>query len=86
MKFLNFKCLSLPTNKNLGKIYYLNSQTNPWKEVKMENCMVHHEKKFFSPPPPLEESIATPEDLSIFRARVRSWVFRPLNDSKQSTS
>ncbi len=27
--FLNFKCLSLPSNKNLGKISYLNSQTNP---------------------------------------------------------
>jgi hypothetical protein len=49
MIFLNFKCLSLPSNKNLGKICYFNSQTNPWKEVKMENYMVHHEKKkFFS--------------------------------------
>jgi hypothetical protein len=47
MIFLNFKCLSLPSNKNLGKICYLNSQTNPWKEVKMENYMVHHEKNFF---------------------------------------
>jgi hypothetical protein len=26
--FLNFKCLSLPSNKNFGKISYLNSQTN----------------------------------------------------------
>ena len=25
MIFLNFKCLSLPSNKNLGKIYYLNN-------------------------------------------------------------
>jgi hypothetical protein len=25
MVFLNFKCLSLPSNKNLGKICYLNS-------------------------------------------------------------
>jgi hypothetical protein len=25
----------------------LNSQTNPWKEVKMENYMVHHDKFFF---------------------------------------
>jgi hypothetical protein len=48
MKFLNFKCLSLPSNKNLVKICYLNSQTNPWKEVKMENYMVHLEKFFFS--------------------------------------
>ncbi len=47
MIFLNFKCLSLPSNKNLGKICYLNSQTNPWKEVKMENYMVHHGKIFF---------------------------------------
>ncbi len=28
MIFLNFKCLSLPPNKNFGKISYLNSQTN----------------------------------------------------------
>ncbi len=48
MIFLNFKSLSLPSNKNLGQICYLNSQTNPWKEVKMENYMVHHEKFFFS--------------------------------------
>jgi hypothetical protein len=40
MIFLNFKCLSLSSNKNLGKI----SQTIPWKELKMENCMVDHEK------------------------------------------
>jgi hypothetical protein len=25
----------------------LNSQTNPWKELKMENYMVKNEKKFF---------------------------------------
>jgi hypothetical protein len=47
MIFLNFKCLSLPSNKNFGKISYLNCQTNPWKELKMENYMVNHEKKFF---------------------------------------
>ncbi len=47
MIFLNFKCLSLPSNKNFGKISYLNSQTNPWKELKMENYMVNHEKNFF---------------------------------------
>ncbi len=45
MIFLNFKCLSLPSNKNLGKICYLNSQNNPWKEVKIENYVVNHEKK-----------------------------------------
>jgi hypothetical protein len=48
MKFLNFKCLSLPPNKNFGKISYLNSQTNPWKELKMENYMVKGENKMFS--------------------------------------
>jgi hypothetical protein len=30
MIFLNFKFLSLPSNRNLCKISYLNSQTNPW--------------------------------------------------------
>jgi hypothetical protein len=49
MIFLNFKCLSLPSNKNFGKISYLNSQTNLWKELKMENYMVNHEKKHFFP-------------------------------------
>jgi hypothetical protein len=48
MIFLNFKCLSLPSNKNFGKISYLNSQTNPWKEIKMENYMVTMKKMFFS--------------------------------------
>jgi hypothetical protein len=48
MIFLNFKCLSLPSNKNLGRIYYLNNQTNPWKEVKIENYMVHRENFFLS--------------------------------------
>jgi hypothetical protein len=48
MIFLNFKYLSWPSNKNFGKISYLNCQTNPWKELKMENYMVNHEKKFFS--------------------------------------
>ncbi len=48
MIFLNFKCLSLPSNKNVGKISYLNSQTKPWKELIMENYMVNHEKKIFS--------------------------------------
>jgi hypothetical protein len=48
MIFLNFKCLSLPSNKNFGKISYLNSQTSPWKELKMENYMVNHEKKKIS--------------------------------------
>jgi hypothetical protein len=33
----------LPSTKNLGKISYLNSQTNPWKELK--NNMVNYEKK-----------------------------------------
>jgi hypothetical protein len=47
MIFINFKCLSLPSNKNFGKISYLNSQTNPWKELKMENYMVNHEKNVF---------------------------------------
>jgi hypothetical protein len=37
----------LPSNKKFGKISYLNSQTKPWKEIKMENYMVNHEKKFF---------------------------------------
>jgi hypothetical protein len=32
MIFLNFKCLSSPSNKNFGKINYLNCQTNPWRE------------------------------------------------------
>ncbi len=45
MIFLNIKCLSLPSIKKFGKISYLNSQTNPWKELKMENYMVNHEKK-----------------------------------------
>jgi hypothetical protein len=45
--FLNLKCLSLPLNKNFGKNSYLNSQTNPWKELKIENYMVNHEKKIF---------------------------------------
>jgi hypothetical protein len=49
MNFLNIKCLSLNSNKNLGKICFLNSQTNPWKEVKMENYMVNHEKNVFFP-------------------------------------
>jgi hypothetical protein len=49
MIFLNFKCLSLPSNKNFGKISYLNCQTNPWKELKMENYIVNHEKKNFFP-------------------------------------
>jgi hypothetical protein len=40
---LNFKCLPLPSNKNLGKI----SQTIPWKELKMKYYMVDHEKKKF---------------------------------------
>ncbi len=47
IKFLKFKCLSLSSNNNLGKICYLNSQTNPRKELKMENYMVNHEKKKF---------------------------------------
>jgi hypothetical protein len=47
MIFLNFKCLSLPSNKNLGKISFLNTQTNPWKVLKMENYMVKHETNFF---------------------------------------
>jgi hypothetical protein len=34
----------LPSNKNVGKISYLNNQTNPWKELKMENLLVNHEK------------------------------------------
>jgi hypothetical protein len=38
-------CLSLPSNKKLGKISYLNSQTNPWKELTMKNYMVNYEKK-----------------------------------------
>jgi hypothetical protein len=47
--FLNFKCLSLPSNISLGKISYLNSQANPRKEFKMENYMVNHEEKnYFS--------------------------------------
>jgi hypothetical protein len=49
MIFLNFNCLSLPSNKNLGKISYLNSQTNAWKELKMKKYMVIHEKNFFFP-------------------------------------
>jgi hypothetical protein len=48
MIFLNFKCLSLPSNKNFGKISYLNSQTNPWKELKIEYYMVNKEKICFS--------------------------------------
>jgi hypothetical protein len=47
MIFLNFKCLSLPSKKYFGKISYLNCQTNPWKELKMENYMVNHENNFF---------------------------------------
>jgi hypothetical protein len=37
----------LPSNKTFEKISYLNSQTNPWKELKMENYMLNYEKKFF---------------------------------------
>jgi hypothetical protein len=48
MIFLNFKCLSLPSNRNLGKISFLNSQTIPRKKLKMENYMVNHENTFFS--------------------------------------
>jgi hypothetical protein len=48
MIFLTFKCLSFSSNKNLGKICYLNSQTNPWKEVKVENYMVNYEKNIVS--------------------------------------
>ncbi len=47
MIFSNFKCLSVLSNRNLGKISYLNSQTNLWKKFKMENYMVQHEH-FFS--------------------------------------
>ncbi len=47
MIFLKFKCLSLPSNINLGKISYLNSQTNPRKKLKMENYLVNPEKNFF---------------------------------------
>jgi hypothetical protein len=46
--FLNFKCLSLPSNKNLGKISYLNSQTNLWKELIMTNYIVSYEENFVS--------------------------------------
>jgi hypothetical protein len=35
----------LPSNKKSGKISDLNSQTNPWKEFKMEKYMVNCEKK-----------------------------------------
>ncbi len=47
MIFLNFKFLSLPSNRNLGKINYLNNKTNPWEKLKIENYMVNHEKLFF---------------------------------------
>jgi hypothetical protein len=47
MIFLNFKFVSLPSNRNLGKISFLNSQTNPWEKLKMENYIVNHEKIFF---------------------------------------
>jgi hypothetical protein len=47
MIFLNFKCLSLPSKIFFGKISYLKCQTNPGKELKMENYMVNHEKKKF---------------------------------------
>jgi hypothetical protein len=47
MIFSNFKCLSPPSNYNLGKISYLNSQTNPWKELKVENCIVNYGKICF---------------------------------------
>jgi hypothetical protein len=33
--FLDFKFLSLPSNRNLGKISFLNSQTNPWEKWKI---------------------------------------------------
>jgi hypothetical protein len=45
MILLNFKFLSLPPNKNFGKISYWNSQTNPRKELNMEIYTVNHEKK-----------------------------------------
>jgi hypothetical protein len=47
MIFINFKCLSLSSNKNLGKISYLNSQTNPWKELEMENYWLTMKKNYF---------------------------------------
>jgi hypothetical protein len=48
MIFLNFKCLSVFSIRNQGKISYLNSQTNPWKKLKMENYMIKHKKFCFS--------------------------------------
>jgi hypothetical protein len=60
MIFLNFKCVSLPSNKNFGKISYLNSQTNPWKELKWKiiwltmtnyiffHCGIHLSRDFFN--------------------------------------
>jgi hypothetical protein len=48
MIFLNFKCLSLSSNRNLGKISYLNSQINPWKKLKTENIWLTMKKICFS--------------------------------------
>jgi hypothetical protein len=35
----------LPANKNLGKISYLNSQTNPWKKRKWKIIWLTMKKK-----------------------------------------
>ncbi len=43
--FLNFKCLSLPSDKTLGKIGFVNIQIKPWREVKMLNYIVGFMKK-----------------------------------------
>ncbi len=45
--FINFESLSLPSNRNIGKISCFNSQTNHLKKLKMENYMVTHENIFF---------------------------------------
>ncbi len=36
MIFLNFKCLSLPSDENLEKMSYLNVPINPWRKLKMK--------------------------------------------------
>jgi hypothetical protein len=42
-----FKVPLIALKQNLRQISYLNRQTNPWKEIRMENYMVNHENSFF---------------------------------------
>ncbi len=48
MTFLNFKCRSLLSDENLGKISYLNIPANPWRKFKMLNYKASYEKTLFA--------------------------------------